>query len=412
MGRAAFLVLVLTAVAPVSCGGGSDGSATSASTSVAFDTARAMADVNYLVNTIGPRPAGSPGAEAAAKYISDELGKAHFGVLRASFTYETDPNRPAALRAGSDSIEAATVAGSPSTSASGTPVLIGAGDAAGLGGRRIDGKVAVATRGGGTFAEKLAVARQAGAVALVLVNNDTTPLLANLGRASDIPVVGVGASALARLKAAESAGAPVTVSVPAGETVTDVNVIARPADGHACEVIVAAHYDTLPGSTGANDNASGVAAMLEVARQLGGTRPPSGLCFIAFGAKFAGLQGSKAYVATLKPTTLPAAVIDLYALGTAKEVQLIGDGRLQADAVALAASLKVAVRQAGANAGIGTDGEVLREAGVTAIDLTSLEGQGARQSADTLAAVDSANLARVGQLAAALASAVLKKGGP
>lgn len=404
------LAVVLASAASAACGGDSNDAAPSAT--AAFDVTRAMADVEYLVNTVGARPTGSPGAAAAAKYIGDELGKAHFGVLRSSFTYELDPNRAASVKVGGEAIEAATVAGSPSASASGSAVLIGAGDAGGLAGRRIDGKVAVATRGGGTFGEKLTVARQAGAVALVIVNTDATPLVANLGRNTDIPVAGVGSGALELLKAAESSGAPVTVTVPEGETVTDANVFARPADGHTCEVVVMAHYDTQPGSSGANDNASGVAVMLEVARQLGGTRPPSGLCFLAVGAKFAGLQGSKAYAAALKPNALPVAVIDLYALGTAKEIQLIGDGRLQADAVELAASLKVAVRQAGANAGVGTDGEVLRIAGVAAIDFTSLEGQGASQAADALASVDLANLAQAGQLAASLASSVLKKGGP
>lgn len=39
----------------------------------------------------------------------------------------------------------------------------------------------------------------------------------------------------------------------------------EPADG---DIVIGAHYDTVPGSPGANDNASGVAALLELGRML------------------------------------------------------------------------------------------------------------------------------------------------
>ncbi|HET7197704.1 MAG TPA: M28 family peptidase [Burkholderiales bacterium] len=43
-------------------------------------------------------------------------------------------------------------------------------------------------------------------------------------------------------------------------------------------VVVGAHYDTVPGSPGADDNASGVAALLELARAV----PPGRVRFVAF----------------------------------------------------------------------------------------------------------------------------------
>jgi Zn-dependent M28 family amino/carboxypeptidase len=64
-------------------------------------------------------------------------------------------------------------------------------------------------------------------------------------------------------------------------------------------VIVGAHYDSVfvsPTSTGADDNASGVAVMLEVAERLNGYSLPYDLVFIAFGAEEVGLEGSKYYV--------------------------------------------------------------------------------------------------------------------
>jgi Zn-dependent M28 family amino/carboxypeptidase len=47
-------------------------------------------------------------------------------------------------------------------------------------------------------------------------------------------------------------------------------------------VIVGAHYDSVAGTTGANDNASGVAAMLALARRLSRTHPSATLRFVAF----------------------------------------------------------------------------------------------------------------------------------
>jgi len=53
--------------------------------------------------------------------------------------------------------------------------------------------------------------------------------------------------------------------------------------GHGSEiVVVGAHYDTVPGSPGANDNGTGVAAMLEVARLLRREAPGRTLRLVAF----------------------------------------------------------------------------------------------------------------------------------
>ncbi len=71
-------------------------------------------------------------------------------------------------------------------------------------------------------------------------------------------------------------------------------------------LVVGAHYDTVAGSPGANDNASGVAVMLEVARILS-VRPPSlPVVFVAFGAEEGGprdprIAGSLHYVEQMAP---------------------------------------------------------------------------------------------------------------
>ncbi|MCC7486605.1 MAG: M28 family peptidase [Burkholderiales bacterium] len=58
---------------------------------------------------------------------------------------------------------------------------------------------------------------------------------------------------------------------------------AIPAGARAGEiVVVGAHYDSVVGSPGANDNGSGVAALLELARLLKGAKPARALRFVAF----------------------------------------------------------------------------------------------------------------------------------
>lgn len=65
-----------------------------------------------------------------------------------------------------------------------------------------------------------------------------------------------------------------------------VNLLASPAGagGSVPWLIVGAHYDAVPGSPGADDNASGVAVLLEVARLLVG-RVPAHLRLCAFGTE-------------------------------------------------------------------------------------------------------------------------------
>ena len=63
-------------------------------------------------------------------------------------------------------------------------------------------------------------------------------------------------------------------------------------------VLVGAHYDSIPGTPGADDNASGVAALIAAARAIG---PREDVCFVAFDGEECGFVGSRALVAGLGP---------------------------------------------------------------------------------------------------------------
>ncbi len=60
-------------------------------------------------------------------------------------------------------------------------------------------------------------------------------------------------------------------------------------------ILVGAHYDTVPGSPGADDNASGVAGMLELSRLFSGHPTDRTLKFVAFSNEENGLAGSRVY---------------------------------------------------------------------------------------------------------------------
>jgi hypothetical protein len=85
-------------------------------------------------------------------------------------------------------------------------------------------------------------------------------------------------------RALEAAGYTVNLQPFASHGLAVHNLEAvLPGHGAAEESIVAgAHYDSVAGTPGANDNASGVAALLELARLLAGTKLPRTVRFVAF----------------------------------------------------------------------------------------------------------------------------------
>lgn len=84
------------------------------------------------------------------------------------------------------------------------------------------------------------------------------------------------------------------------------NVVAKtPACGSAPAVLIGAHYDSVPGSPGADDNGSAVAAMLECARLLARDYAHLPLCFVAFNCEEDGLLGSDDFVETFVGDSFP-----------------------------------------------------------------------------------------------------------
>lgn len=103
------------------------------------------------------------------------------------------------------------------------------------------------------------------------------------------------------------------------------NVVAWWPDARRYPIVLGAHMDTVPRSPGANDNASGVAALLEVARIVGGQPQATYLRFVAFGAEEYGTDrrhhvGSEVFVRRLGKEGRRR-------LGGMVSVDMVADGR-------------------------------------------------------------------------------------
>lgn len=111
-----------------------------------------------------------------------------------------------------------------------------------------------------------------------------------------------------------------------GTSYSSANVIAVKPGKSAEEVIVGAHYDSVSVGKGADDNASGVAVMLEAAEVLKNIRTPYTIKFVAFGAEEVGLQGSKYYVSQMNEEEIDntVAMINLDSLAVGDKMYVYG----------------------------------------------------------------------------------------
>jgi Peptidase family M28 len=90
-----------------------------------------------------------------------------------------------------------------------------------------------------------------------------------------------------------------------------INIVAeRPgSEPDAGAIVVGAHYDTVPQSPGSDDNATGVATVLEMARVLGAKSTPRSLQLVLFDLEEVGLLGSLIFAANANPDTLKGAIV-------------------------------------------------------------------------------------------------------
>jgi Zn-dependent M28 family amino/carboxypeptidase len=108
------------------------------------------------------------------------------------------------------------------------------------------------------------------------------------------------------------------------------NLIAAPRGSSPARAyyVVGAHYDTVPGSPGADDNASAVAVLLELARRLAKTGAAAPVRLVAFTLEeppnfMTGHQGSRVFVREVERSgeqVLGAVVLEMVGYTTPKQV--------------------------------------------------------------------------------------------
>jgi hypothetical protein len=106
-----------------------------------------------------------------------------------------------------------------------------------------------------------------------------------------------------------------------GEKVNNLEAVLAGSDGTLGQVIVGAHYDSVAGTVGANDNGTGVAAVLEIARLMREIKPRRTVRFVLFANEeppyFQTVQmGSRVYAHQLRQEGVPvSAMISLETIG-------------------------------------------------------------------------------------------------
>jgi aminopeptidase Y len=256
----------------------------------------------------GIRTSGTSGYDASADYIATRMEDAGYNVTVQEFEFQTFISlSPAVLEqvapppAGPvvNNIMSYSGSGDVTAAVSTLPVITGC-DASDFAGFPV-GNIALISRGACTFASKATNAFNAGASGVVIYNNIPGVLNGTLSSTFtlDISVTAVTLDVGQQLAATSGLVMRLKTDTFRG-TATTSNVIAESTSGDPDNVImVGAHLDSVNAGPGIQDNGSGSAAILEVARQMKKVKPRNMVRFAWWGAEESGLVGSTYYVNNL-----------------------------------------------------------------------------------------------------------------
>ncbi|MBM7095798.1 DUF4910 domain-containing protein [Bacillus sp. H-16] len=273
-------------------------------------------NVDYIYNNIDylqqtPRVAASEEEYAAVQYIKSEFESYGYAADVQAFEFMgfTAPHT-VELTVNGDSLSPLPFTYTPSGEVTGELEYAGLGRVGDFDGKNLEGKIALIQRGEISFGDKVFNASRAGAKGVIIFNNTAGNLNGTLGAANDefVPAVSItqdrGNALVEQLNQGETVTASLTVLGAESGMRTSHNVIAskKPTNKNKDNgkvITVTSHHDSVPGAPGANDNASGTAMVLELARVMKNMPTDTELRFITFGAEELGLIGSRHYVNTL-----------------------------------------------------------------------------------------------------------------
>lgn len=334
-----------------------------------FDGTEAMKHVVALAGP-GKRPAASERAVQAAGYIKERFEACGLTVTEHRFPMLAFDEKTTRLEvAGSPAgVPTSALLYSPSGHLAAEVVAVPEpGLAADFGRVDLKGRIALVKRGGVWLREKVLAAARAGASAVLIYNLEPGPFLGTLRGSVPIPALALSGQTGAELMERLAKG-PVTLRLDSDTVIeqrTGTNLIATRPGTSPKTFVFGAHYDSVTNSPGANDNASGTAVLLELARVMAKDPRPETLQFIAFDGEEEGLLGSAAYVDELPRTQRKAiqAMINFDELGAGDNPYAFdGDAKLVRKTTQAAQRLgKQAQRE---DSGNGSDHAPFRDAGV------------------------------------------------
>jgi aminopeptidase YwaD len=327
----------------------------------AFSAQRALGDVRQLADGIGSRVAGSPAQDRAAAYLAGQLEAAGLTTEKQAFTFPAFQDRGSTLAIVAPhpmTLQTQTLAYSPGGEIEGEVVYVDLARDGDFTPADVRGKVALANRGEIRFGEKVANLAAAGATAVIIANNQPGNFGGSLTGRGELPVVSLSQEDGARLATLIKSGTTmVRLKVDSGmDERTGLNVIGTKS-GSEHTVVIGAHYDSVSAGPGANDNGSGTATLLELARVVAGRQYPFTVRFVAFDAEELGLLGSRYYVSQLGRAERGGilAMINLDMVGVGDRLSFGGDPDLVERGVRQAGEAGVAASRLRGGGAMGSD---------------------------------------------------------
>ncbi|BAY54485.1 aminopeptidase [Leptolyngbya boryana NIES-2135] len=297
-----------------------------------FATDLLTADVQALVK-MGARVTGSPAAERASEFLVNEYRKAGYQVEIQPFSYPKFADVGSDLTVNGTAIRVWAMVRSRSGHPSGKLVIVpNYGTSEDFQTVNVKGAIALVRRGGGlTFAQKIDHAAAAGAIGIVIVNNQSDNVRGMLMQPSPIPAAAISGKDGAPLLA-QPTEAQATLNVQSRPNAVGRNIIAHLPDVRQPKLIIGGHFDSVENSPGANDNASGTAVILALARQFAQSTEAQQIWFINFDGEEDGLKGSEAFVEQLDSAVLKSlkGMINFDMVGVNDRLLIDGSGALSA----------------------------------------------------------------------------------
>ncbi len=292
------------------------------------------ADVQALVN-LGARVAGSAIVERASEYLINQYRQAGYQVEVQTFTYPKFADAGSSLTIDGKTIEAWAMIHSIAGNSSGKLVAVpNFGQSEDFKAVNVRNQIAIVKRGGGVqFAQKIENAAAAGAIGILIVNNQPGNIRGMLLKPSSIPAASLSEQVgTPLLEQAEKTDLRVTLTVKAQPDALGRNVIAHLPNVKQPKLIIGGHYDSVDNSPGANDNASGTAVVLGLARSLSKSPEAKQIWFMAFDGEEDGLKGSDTFVKRATPQFLKGlkAMINFDMVGINDRLLIEGSGTMSA----------------------------------------------------------------------------------